>query len=338
MQICVTLSLTWLLLAQATKDCDNVISDGEPFTGICANKWSTLKPYMAPTQSGVGYAWVKYKLEQSFGSADDAQSEIDASPIPAAIGPDNKIYLVDDHHTLCALDYSGYTDTKVTVNVLCDKRGLNYTQSDFFSDLHSQGLCYLGAHPNNNPNALPEPISWNQLPKFFAFTPEKTEFTNDPWRSLAGYSRKVTSAPGFPTCDGNDDKYCERSFYRGCGNQGSHSEGQGVPYFEFQWAYFINSAAYDVSLWPSKQLHAAFMQSYVSLPITSASPHTALKEVHTDDWLDIAATLTALCRSQVVSGFRVPSSIFPGTGVLPGFVIGSEKLQSDPDCSLPRCS
>ena len=59
---------------------------------------------------------------------------MDASPAPVVIGPDSVFYLVDDHHTLCALDYSGYSSTTVTVEVIADRRNTT-SMADFFADL-----------------------------------------------------------------------------------------------------------------------------------------------------------------------------------------------------------
>lgn len=321
----------------ALKDCDNVLSDvGSRFVGQCNNKWSNLKPLVMPTQSGVGFAWIKYKLDKSFTSASNAQDEIDSSPTPAVIGPDNRFYIVDDHHTLCALDYSGYTSTSVTLEVICDKRSTGLTMEEFFSDLQSQGLCFLGAHPGNDPNALPVLIPYTSLPQSFDFTPTHTSFANDPWRALAGYSRKVTTVPGFPSCGKNDDKNCERCFYRGCGSGGQASSGQGVAFFEFQWAYYMNDAAIKTaSLWPTKEAYEVFVSAYKLLPVSSAV--ATVKSIEPDDWLAAATLLIPLCRSASVGLYSVPTSIYSGSGVLPGYALGPVKLQADPSCSAPSC-
>ena len=86
------------LCGAGTVDCTNVLTDTANFTGICNNKWDNLKAIVKPTQAQVGYAWVQYKLDKNYKSASDTQDELDSSPIPAAIGPDSFIYIVDDHH------------------------------------------------------------------------------------------------------------------------------------------------------------------------------------------------------------------------------------------------
>lgn len=50
---------------------------------------------------------MRYKLDKDFSTAKDAQKEISSATTPAVIGPDSYLYIVDDHHTLSALDYSG---------------------------------------------------------------------------------------------------------------------------------------------------------------------------------------------------------------------------------------
>jgi hypothetical protein len=90
----------------------------DTFTGDCDSKWKNLKPLIKPTQDEVGYAWVQRKYDKNFQSSNDAQEEIDSSPIPAVLGPTDDgsgtIYIVDHHHELAALDWSGYTDVSVS--------------------------------------------------------------------------------------------------------------------------------------------------------------------------------------------------------------------------------
>lgn len=173
-------------------DCDNVLSNkNEVFTGLCNNKWSNLKPLVKPLQREVGFAWVQHKTED-FDSKSNTQSEMDDTIIPCVIGPDNFYYVVDHHHELSALDYSGYNDVTVTVNVICDKRTVS--MDDFWKQLEEKNLVYLGAHPNGNYNQLPEAILPSSLPSYFSFTPEDKVFRDDPWRALASFTRKVNNA------------------------------------------------------------------------------------------------------------------------------------------------
>ena len=83
------------------------------------DSWSTAKDIVKPTQPSVGTAWIQYKAEKDFSTKADAQTEMDAAPTPAVLGTDYEtggdfIYIVDDHHTFCALDWSGFSSVLVT--------------------------------------------------------------------------------------------------------------------------------------------------------------------------------------------------------------------------------
>ena len=52
-------------------------------------------------------------------SKDDAQGELDDKPVPVVLGPNHDMWLLDHHHLLSALDFSGFDDLSVTVNVVC---------------------------------------------------------------------------------------------------------------------------------------------------------------------------------------------------------------------------
>ena len=73
-------------------DCDNVLSDINEFTGECSNKWKNLKPLVRPGQAVVGYAWVRRKVDNHFGSEDDAQDYMDENPIIGVINPGIQTY------------------------------------------------------------------------------------------------------------------------------------------------------------------------------------------------------------------------------------------------------
>lgn len=310
-------------------NCDDVLSESSLFTGKCDNKWKNLKPLLKPTQPQVGYAWIQYKLDKDFTSENDAQAAMDDSATPAVIGPGPAIYIVDDHHTLCALDFAGYEDVKATMNILCDMR--NYTTSDFWATLSSQNLAYLASHPKGKPNELPVSISYTEMPSRFSFTKDDQSLSDDPWRSLAGYARKVQSAPSpTPSCSDSDSKYCERCMYRGCVD-GYQLSGAGVPFFEFRWAYFINDATYySTRFWSSTDSLSKFISSYSALPASEVG------KVDTGDWMDTAELAIALCRDSTTSKYTLPSTIF-AEKPLPGYFEGYVKLEDDPDCAKPVC-
>ena len=107
--------------AMQTVECDDILRDpSATYTGWCSSQWSLLQPNVRPTQFDLGYAWVQHKLDDDFGSLSDAEDDLEDS-IPAVLGPNDKFYVTDSHHTLAALDLSGY-DVLVTLNVICDWR------------------------------------------------------------------------------------------------------------------------------------------------------------------------------------------------------------------------
>lgn len=256
--------------------------------------------------------------------------------IPAVIGPGPAIYIVDDHHTLSALDYSGFDDVSVTFNVLCDRRDMS--TGAFWDFMQTHHFAYLAAHPQRQPDSVPSPISYLDLPATFSFTSKDAVFADDPWRSLAGYSRKLTS----DKCP-KDAQYCLRCMYRGCGPEGKDKAGAGVYYFEFQWSYFFNDASFNKEsgsatklFWPTAQDHQIFVESYTAL-----QPHNAssLDAIDVTAWAVAAANLFPLCRAENTPKYRLPRSIY-GTDdkTLPGVVTGSlVQLPDDPVCDAAMC-
>lgn len=311
-------------------DCDNVLENNQDeFTGLCNNKWSNLKKFLKPTQSEVGYAWVQKKLED-YDSSSHAQDEMDDNPIPCVIGPDNYYYVVDHHHELCALDYAGYIDVTVTLNVICDYRSVP-TMNEFWNLMADSSLVYLGIHPGGNYSNMPVPIEPAQLPQSFSFTKDEQTLGNDPWRSLASFVRKVNSYYSNPAeCT---SKNCYRAYYRGCVD-GYQSKGSGVAFFEFRWGYyFLDGSYYHSQYWPNSDQLAFFLSELskqIDLP---------LGKYDLDDWSLIASLLIPLARSDSVSSYLPPYSLFFSNSTLPGFVVGQDTqiLNSDPDCDSPSC-
>jgi hypothetical protein len=129
------------------------------------------------------------------------------------IGPDNAFYIVDDHHNLGALDFAEWGVVTVTVNVTCDKRG--ETMQSFWYDMRKNNLAYLGLHPLGQENSLPVLITPSDLPVSFDFTAARKSFSDDPWRSIAGFSRKVENAPP-PAQPCASYKYCNRCMVLTC--------------------------------------------------------------------------------------------------------------------------
>lgn len=327
--VVILLAQLYFAFAASISDCSSVVKSDSHFNGICSASWSNLKPLLKPTQLEVGFAWIKYKLDNKFTTATKAQKEMDAGATPAVLGPDNFIYVIDDHHTLCSLDYSGF-DCSVSVNIICDLRKM--TMAEFWQYMDTTHKVYLGAHPSNDSNALPIPISPNDLPSQFSFTKSLISFRDDPWRSLAGYSRKVTvAAKPAPSCPSTSEN-CERCFFRGCVD-GYETKGPGVPFFEFRWAYFMNLVTFfDVSYWPSKKDYDAFKAAYIALPQSN------VEASNPDDWIEAASLIISLCRAESTGAYLLPEDVFHiASYKLPGYTSGYELLDDDPSCDSPIC-
>jgi len=288
------------------------------------------------TQPQVGYAWIQYKLENDFGKESDAQNTLDSKPAPVVIGPGPAFYLIDDHHTLCALDYAGYSEVSVTLTVLCDKR--NMTESEFWADMEVQNFAYLASHPADQPNSLPVRIDHSAIPASFSFISQLTTFSNDNWRALAGFSRKVESLPAalnVKNCEtkNGDNKFCERAFYRGCGD-GYQTSGLGVPFFEFRWSYFMNDGYLNTSLWDDTAAYEDFVSIYDQV---SAEVSIDLEQINTEDWLSTAGYVVPLSRDCSGRMYQLPVEIFSSDLLLPGYYEGYIKLPEDPSCDVPKC-
>ena len=320
--------------------CTSVLLSAAAFTGACSDSWADLQALVSPTQSDVGYAWVARKVSKDFGSAKDAQSQMDDSPLPVILGPTEAtsasvgLYIVDDHHTLAALDYSGFDDVTVSVVVQCDWRAL--PEDVFWANMNHNYVYGLARNPGNL-SALPQPLADPRvdLPSAFAFTASGgTAFGDDPFRSLAGFVRKVQNS----SCTDDESKYCERGFDRVC-----DAGGGGIPFFEFMWAYYANAVVLDtgnssssaaVQWWPSAADENAFNAAWLALPPSSVAQ---LGAVDLSAWAAAASLLVPLCRSSATGGYALPADAGFAFQALPGYVDGWAALPGDPDCAVATC-
>jgi hypothetical protein len=228
-------------------------------------------------------------------------------------------WIVDDHHTISALDHSTFPSTLVTVQMVCDWSSLNTT--DFYAKMEAANFIYLLGRPAGQPTTLPLPVSPSNIPATLA------SLVDDPFRSLASFARKLTNS----SCP-KSNKYCMRAYNRPCSVV---NDPNAVEFFEFRWGYFINSALLDASLWPSSSLASEFKAAYTKLTY----PSSVGKETLTD-WENAATFLLYLCRGTSAGNFVFSSSLkapFAGEQ-LPGYIAGLAPIPSeDPDCPLPTC-
>ncbi len=196
--------------------------------------------------------------------------------------------------------------------------------------MRSDGLVY--ANDREDADKLPRPFSSDvaaYLPTYFAFNSTDNVFKDDHWRSLASFVRKTTNK----TCDEACSRVakgescsdvCMRGYDRLC----RKSDGTGIPFFEFRWAYFMNDAALS---------DTAFRECY-----DGVSGVSSIEKIDYHSWQDCADVLIPLCRSDLASRYRLPSDCFGMTrdfGLsLPGFTPEWTPIPDDPSCGTRACS
>ena len=298
-----------------SKKC-NSISNETIYTGKCVGYWVTeIKDMIHPTESQIGWSWVLRKILKK--GYEDLNDEV----VPAIFGPGNRLYITDSHHTLASLDYVGI-DMQITMDILCDLRHLYI--DDFWNVMEKNNYTYLYKH--FSPNYLPEKIKWQQLPENFEFTPDIQTMSDDPWRSIISYAQKVTEPYGLEPCNNDDYKYCERCFYRGCGENGNENNGYPLYFFEYRWSYFfLYSTYYNNSIWYDYNDWSLFYKCFNNLPYNTM-------EQDVDEWQMCANYMIVLCRSYSTGEYIFPSNYISYGEKLPGYVYGTIPIDKDPEC------
>lgn len=292
----------------------------------CKCEWKYMRFAVRPTQNSVGYAWVQRIAEKDMSSKFDAQDEMDGTVVPVVVAQfSNKMYVIDHHHHLAALDYASHDSVRVTVYIVCNLSEAEASSTSLvFSVLQSKKMAYLYGRPRGSPNELPTPVSQSSsaFPVSIAFNKTFTTMADDRWRSLVGFTRKIKA----DDCS-KDNKYCVRCFDRVCA-----SSGASIPFFEYRWAYLFNDAYLHSSIFNSSFNAAAFAAAYNALPL--ASPGGA----DVDAWASAAQLLLPLCRGDSAGDYSVPSSMGAFSGKLPGYHAGNSPIdEPDPMCAYPKC-
>jgi hypothetical protein len=83
-------------------------------------KWKYIRLLLHPSQQAVGFAAVKRKLDADFATIADAEKTMKHKPLQYVMGPNNIPFLIDAHHTVRALDESGFDNTQITLEMVCD--------------------------------------------------------------------------------------------------------------------------------------------------------------------------------------------------------------------------
>ena len=315
-------------------DC-NLTSLSSTMDEYCTVAWKELRDVLHPGQQAVGFAAVKRKLDGDFYSKKIAKANMKGAnnSLPIVLGPNDIPYLVDSHHTLMALEASGYHSTKVELHKLCDWSHLE--EEVFYQSMQKSNLLMgTGFQPYTNPfRVLPGPIDVTRgIPRTIP------ELKDDPWRSLAGLVRKVKD----DSCP-SDHKRCLRGYYRGC-----QDNGHTASFFEFRWAYFMNQAYLQgcnntttetsSSDWNDSSDCLAFesvMQDIIS------QSGLSIQYQDLDVWKAAAKLLVPLCRGLVAQSYSLPKNLGSPMGgqQLPGRIEGVSTfiLEDDPDCAAPQC-
>jgi hypothetical protein len=116
-----------------------------------------------------------YKLQQ-FTSEAAAQRYMDSKPVPY-VQRGSKKYIVDHHHTLAALELSGF-DVDITLEQVRSFDKTEQTLEAFWGYLEGRGWAFLR---DENYNRIPI----IKLPKVFVLS----AFRNDVYRSMGGFAR-----------------------------------------------------------------------------------------------------------------------------------------------------
>jgi hypothetical protein len=150
------------------RDCGDHFRVGEK----CKYKISELHP----TQGALGRFEVRRKLnELSKMSADEAESYRKKKIVPVVVGPDQKLYMVDHHHSSLALLNFGFESAYIEVIGDFSKAT---TELEFWEKMIAKNWAYPFDGDGQEISPLKIPQSLRRL-------------EDDPYRSLAGIVRDL---------------------------------------------------------------------------------------------------------------------------------------------------
>ena len=182
-------------------------------------KWDDLKKVMRPTQTALGWDWTFRKLK-NFMTAEEAQAYMNVKPVPYVQRGKYK-YILDHHHTLCALEMSGFHGTEVVLARVMEEDSKTRSREAFFGYLEGRGWAYL-----RDKNY--ERVNYRDLPEVW----DISNFRNDVYRSLGGFMR------------------VHKVLKRGV-------DLQSKLFFEFRWGYFF-WLHQDGSLWRDNRIYRSW--------------------------------------------------------------------------------
>jgi len=128
---------------------------------------------LRPTQMTVGFQEVEHKRRRWRAQRARLDPELWARPVPAVLGPGGAAYVLDRHHTLCALRLEGVVRVAVAVISQFDRLG----RAAFWREMETRGWCHpVDAHGVRS--------SCDAIPPCFE------DLADDPFRSLASALRR----------------------------------------------------------------------------------------------------------------------------------------------------
>lgn len=128
---------------------------------------------LRPTQMTVGFQEVEYKRRRWCAQGARLDPELRARPVPAVVGPGGAAYVLDRHHTLCALKLEGVA--RVAVAVVSELDLLD--RAAFWREMEARGWC--------------RPIDVHGVRSSCDAVPQRFEdLADDPFRSLASALRR----------------------------------------------------------------------------------------------------------------------------------------------------
>lgn len=163
-----------------------------------------LVEFMRPTQGAVGFLEVELKMAELMERSRQPkilEKYLAGHPIPAALGPDGRMYLTDHHHMGLALqrlsDLWEAGDGGAGENPFrscCFGVHRDYSEQpsmslkEFYKALEAEGLCHPFGGEGQRIERLPTSLS---------------QLVDDPYRSLSGLARKAGAY------DKTDEAYLE---------------------------------------------------------------------------------------------------------------------------------
>mmetsp|Transcript_107751 Transcript_107751/g.310260 ORF Transcript_107751/g.310260 Transcript_107751/m.310260 type:complete len:511 (-) Transcript_107751:41-1573(-) len=298
----------------------------------CRLKLSAFHRIVRPAQPVVGFAAVYNTYDRAWEgrTADEIQAMLDRSPTPVVIGPGDAPYVVDGHHRICALDLwasepGGSYDVEITLEVLCNHSAAS--DKDFEQFMKNSASAYLLDRRPGAELLLPRNVSLADLPKRFEFNRNgSSQFRDDAFRSLATFVRFVRNEQ--QCSNDGEEAFCRRGYLSEC-DENHHQ----IPFYEFNWAYFLNEASQKMHWWSEVEDGTRrFLEFYQLLRDLIIDKDRETFHRQKFKW-DKAATIGVLiCRTVFARNFTLPRGQFGFSG-LPGVVeFADQTLPPDPVC------